>query len=123
MYEVCKKEFVLIFVKLSIYDVFIEFRSKNIYTCRIHSMYMRTKEFFCAKGYFVIFSTRFFFSFFNFLCKIHTPHIIQTRIQCIKVIIRYLYNCNPHTQQSKLIFQYNISIYDACIDHSIIMRI
>ena len=53
----------------------IEFRSKNIYTCRIHSMYMRTKEFFCAKGYFVIFSTRFFFSFFNFLCK-YTRHIL-----------------------------------------------
>ena len=79
MYEVCKKEFFLIFVKLSIYDVFIEFRSKNIYTCRIHSMYMRTKEFFCAKGYFVIFSTRFFFSFFNFLCK-YTRHILYKHL-------------------------------------------
>ena len=29
----------------------IEFRSKNIYTRRIHSMYMRTKKnFFCVTG-------------------------------------------------------------------------
>ena len=63
------------FVKL-IYMICLLNLNLKIYTCRIHSMYMRTKEFFlCKKDIFVIFSTRFFFSFFNFLCK-YTRHIL-----------------------------------------------